>query len=107
MAWASGVPRTLSGPTARDSSATSATPRIISFETALDDVELRPAALSSRTPTRPPTRPPILLQYLVETLLRTMINDDIMEYIVHGWYERAEDEDVTHYVRPRASVEWA
>ena len=72
--------------------------------TALDAVDSCLAVLCSRTPTRPP-RSPTLSQYFVETLLHTMIKYHIMEYIMHGWCEKAEDEDVTHYVRPRASVE--
>ena len=103
MAWASGGPRTRSGPTANGLSATSASPRNISFAIALDAVDSNKAVPSSQTPTRPST----LSQYLVENLLHMMISNHIMEYIVHGWCERAEDEDVIHYDRPRASEESA
>ena len=47
------------------------------------------AAPSSRTPTRPST----LSQYLVENLLHMMISNLNLQCIVHGWCERAEDED--------------
>ena len=60
--------------------------------TALDAVDSSKAVPSSRTPTRPPTRPSTLSQYLVETLLHMMISNHSLEYIVHGWCERAEDE---------------
>ena len=61
--------------------------------TALDAVDSSKAVPSSRTPTRPPTRPPTLSQYLVENLLHMMISNLSLQCIVHGWCERAEDED--------------
>ena len=75
--------------------------------TALDAVDSNKAVPSSRTPTRPPLRPSTLSQYLVENLLHMMISNHIMEYIVHGWCERAEDEDATRCDSQRASEESA
>ena len=71
--------------------------------TALDAVDSSKAAPSSRMPTRPST----LSQYLVENLLHMMISNHSLQCIVHGWCERAEDEDAIHYDRPRASEESA
>ena len=74
--------------------------------TALDAVDSSKAVPSSRTPTRPP-RSPTLSQYFVEIPLHQMTKYHIMEYIVHGWCERAEDEEATRCDSQRASEESA